>query len=78
VRCGIAAGPAIDFRGDLHGLVVPLAARICATAGAEQTYVSEAVRSASRAFEWARGPRAAELKGIPERQDLYEPLDHSR
>ena len=70
VRCGIAAGATIDYRGDIHGLAVPLAARICAFAGPDETCVSREVRDHAGGLSLI-GPFEATLKGIPNVQHIY-------
>jgi class 3 adenylate cyclase len=70
VRCGIAAGATIDYRGDIHGLAVPLAARICAFAGPDETCVSREVRDLAGGVSLI-GPFEATLKGIPNVQHIY-------
>jgi class 3 adenylate cyclase len=72
LRCGLAVGDVYDFDGDLAGLAVTEAARVCAVADGGQVVTSAAVakvdRHAGRHYhELGRHT----LKGIPEAQPLF-------
>ncbi|HKE74290.1 MAG TPA: AAA family ATPase [Acidimicrobiales bacterium] len=73
LRCGLAVGDVFDFDGDLAGLAVTEAARICAVASGGQVVTSAAVvhddRHPRRRY---REIGSHLLKGIPEAQPLYE------
>jgi class 3 adenylate cyclase len=74
VRCGLAAGEPIAEAGNIFGLAVVRAARVCATAAAGEVLASAEVMAL------ARGTRAAPygsvpLKGLPEPVLLYSLRD---
>jgi class 3 adenylate cyclase len=73
LRCGLAVGDVFDFDGDLAGLAVTEAARICAVAAGGQVVTSAAVvhddRQPRRRY---REIGSHLLKGIPDAQPLYE------
>lgn len=79
VAVGINAGePIADDSGDLHGLAVTIAARVCAAAARGQVLVTAVVRdltTGSRLRFRSVGPHV--LKGLDEPVELYEalPLD---
>ncbi|HET6950310.1 MAG TPA: AAA family ATPase [Acidimicrobiales bacterium] len=72
LRCGLAVGDVYDFDGDLAGLAVTEAARICAVATGGQVVTSAAVvkddRHPRRRYE-ELGRHV--LKGIPDPQSLF-------
>jgi class 3 adenylate cyclase len=73
VRCGISSGEPLGNEGDLFGLSVVLAARLCAAAAAGEVLVGPEVVAPARAHGLVfrhRGPMA--LKGFPEPIDVHE------
>jgi pimeloyl-ACP methyl ester carboxylesterase len=76
VRCGLHTGE-VETRGsDITGLAVHIGARIAGLAGAGEVLVSRTVKDlvAGAGFEFHdRGSH--ELKGIPDRWDVYEVRD---
>lgn len=72
LRCGVALGDVYDLDGDLAGLAVTEAARICAVAASGQVVTSAAVAEgderASRSYS-RLGPH--DLKGLPEAVTLF-------
>lgn len=75
VRVGVHAGEPLPEDGRLIGSCVNTAVRVCATAGAGQTLVTEVVRQLAqgRGFEFSEYGEA-NLKGLPSRVRLYELL----
>jgi class 3 adenylate cyclase len=71
VRIGIAAGSAMALDGDLFGVDVVRAARLCALAPARGTYVDATVAAdVARSLEIrSLGPVA--LKGFPHPEDVF-------
>ena len=72
VRMGLAAGVPLENEGDLFGLAVVRAARVCDRAGAGQVLVSEEVRqqlAGDRLHAVLVGH--VDLKGLPEPVGLY-------
>jgi adenylate cyclase len=72
IRCGIAVGDVVDFDGDVAGLAVTEAARICAVADGRQVVTSARVAELDR----ARGRRYRslglhDLKGLPAAMPLF-------
>lgn len=65
-RCGLAAGEPIEDRGDLFGLAVSRAARICALADRGEVLVGEEVASMAgdRRVRFDR-PETVHLRGFP-------------
>jgi class 3 adenylate cyclase len=74
IRVGISAGRPVDTGSGLFGLAVVAAARICALAGADQVYVSDAVRAAAAGVWSFRPVGDVELKGLPGPQPVFEAL----
>lgn len=71
VRMGLHAGSAIPVEGDLFGLAVSLASRVCGRAAPGEVLVSEAVRTrAAGGFAFEDRGRVA-LKGFDERVRLF-------
>ena len=73
VRCGISSGEPLGNEGDLFGLSVVLAARLCAAAGAGEVLVGPEVVAPARAHGVVfrhRGPMV--LKGFPDPVDVHE------
>ena len=72
VRCGLSSGEPLGNEGDLFGLSVVRAARLCAAAAPGEVLVGPEIVPVARAhgiiFQ-ARGPM--ELKGFPEPVDVY-------
>jgi class 3 adenylate cyclase len=77
VRIGISAGEPVTENGDLFGTAVQLAARLCASAGAGEILVSNAVRElcAGKKLRFDGG-RDLELRGFAELVRAY-PAVHS-
>ena len=72
VRCGVAVGEVVDFDGDLAGLAVTQAARICAAASASQVVTSAEVRGLDRSPSRHYRPLGLHhLKGIPDAIPLF-------
>jgi class 3 adenylate cyclase len=73
VRAGLHAGEC-ELRGDdIGGIAVHIAARVSALAGAGEVLVSRTVRDLVAGSGLEFSPRGAhELKGVPDRWDLYE------
>jgi class 3 adenylate cyclase len=72
IRCGIAVGDVYDFDGDLAGLAVTEAARICAVATSGQVVTSDAVaRLDHQAHRSYRDIGAHRLKGLPDELTLF-------
>ncbi|MBK6661902.1 MAG: hypothetical protein IPG47_03845 [Thermoflexaceae bacterium] len=68
---GLHAGSAIPVEGDLFGLAVSLASRVCGRAAPGEVLVSEAVRTrAAGGFAFEDRGRVA-LKGFDERVRLF-------
>jgi class 3 adenylate cyclase len=72
IRCGIAIGDVFDLDGDLTGLAVTQAARICAAAGSSEIVTSADVRQ----LDGRRGRRYRplgphQLKGLPDAVPLF-------
>jgi class 3 adenylate cyclase len=66
VRCGLAAGEPIEDEGDLFGLAVSRAARICDRAGSGEVLVGEEVRAMGADEHVQFGPPTeVELRGLP-------------
>ena len=68
VRVGVSAGePIVDADGDLHGMAVVIAARLCGVATANEVLVQEIVRALVASRDgFAFGPVVGhELKGVP-------------
>jgi len=80
VRCGLHTGEVTEHDGDLLGVAVNAAARICTRARGGETLVSDVVRqlcgSISEASFQDRGRLA--LKGFPERWHLYRVVPAER
>ena len=65
VRCGLAAGEPLDQDGDLFGLAVVRAARVCARAGAGEVLVADEVLALSSTVVYE--PHGlTHLKGLPD------------
>jgi class 3 adenylate cyclase len=78
IRCGVAVGEIFDLDGDVAGLAVTEASRICATAGASQVVTSEAVRRLDdRGGRDYRPLGAQHLKGMPSAVALFS-VERSR
>jgi class 3 adenylate cyclase len=71
IRCGIASGPTFAYGGDIHGLAVPMAARVCAYAGTDEICLSDAVGRAVLHDINLTSIDDVVLKGIPGKQRLY-------
>jgi class 3 adenylate cyclase len=72
LRCGLAVGDVYDFDGDVAGLAVTEAARICAVATGGQVVTSAAITEVDRRAERSyRELGRHVLKGIPDAQSLY-------
>ena len=72
VRIGVDAGEPVADSNDLFGTTVNLAARICATAGADRILISETVRG-QLPDRFPIAPLGAQrLKGFAEPVPLYE------
>jgi len=71
IRCGLAAGEPIEERGDLFGIAVTRAKRICDLASGGQVLLAEEVRDMvdDRSLHFAQHADV-ELKGIPGRSRL--------
>jgi class 3 adenylate cyclase len=72
VRCGISSGEPLGNEGDLFGLSVVLAARLCAAAGDGEILVGPEIAGPARAHGVVlreRGPMS--LKGFPDPIDVY-------
>jgi class 3 adenylate cyclase len=75
MRCGLHTGE-VETRGDdVSGLAVHIGARIAGLAGAGEVLVSRTVKDlvAGAGFEF-RDRGSHELKGVPDRWDVYEVL----
>ena len=75
VRCGLHTGE-VETRGDeVSGLAVHIGARIAGLAGAGEVLVSRTVKDlvAGAGFVF-RDRGSHELKGVPDRWDVYEVL----
>jgi class 3 adenylate cyclase len=67
VRFGLASGSPIAHEGDLFGVSVSLAARLCAQAAAGQVLVAEEIASAIRSERLSfRALEPMALRGFPE------------
>ena len=79
VRCGVAAGDPIEERGDLFGLAVARAARICSLAEGGTVLVSDEIPPMAAGgglrFE-DRG--AVELRGIPGARPVLAAFEDQR
>jgi class 3 adenylate cyclase len=72
IRCGVALGDVYDFDGDLAGIAVAEAARICAVAQGDQIVVSAAVAYADEEAEHVyRSLGDHDLKGLPGPSALF-------
>jgi class 3 adenylate cyclase len=73
VRIGMNAGEPIEEEGDLFGVTVQLARRICDQAEADQILVSDVVRqlAAGKGFAFADGSHFVP-KGMEERVAVFE------
>jgi len=72
IRCGLAAGEPIEDAGDLFGVSVVRAARVCAAAGAGEVLVAgEVPAMASRAALEFEPAGERELKGLPGSTAVY-------
>lgn len=72
VRVGVAAGRPVPFDGDLYGLAVVRAARVCARAGPDEVLVAgEVLELEPRAPERAQFVESVVLKGFAEPTPLY-------
>lgn len=72
IRCGVALGDVYDFDGDLAGLAVTEAARVCAVAGGDQIVVSAAVAHGDEDGEHVyRSLGDHDLKGLPGLSALF-------
>ena len=71
IRCGLAAGEPIEDDGDLFGLAVVRAARVCAVAGAGEVVVADEVRSLVDDAARFRSAGRFELKGLPGPLELH-------
>ena len=71
IRCGLAAGEPIEEKGDLFGIAVTRAKRICDQAAGGQVLVAEEVGAmvGDRSLRFV-GPAEVELKGLPGRTRL--------
>jgi class 3 adenylate cyclase len=72
VRTGIATGQPVDDDGDLFGLAVVIAARLCDRAGNEQILVAADASEASQAGLYAEAAGALQLKGIDDPVDVVD------
>jgi tetratricopeptide (TPR) repeat protein len=74
LRVGISLGDVTATGGDVHGLAVNEAARVCARAEAAQVLISEVVRmvAGTRLGAPVVDGGVAELKGIPDKVRLWE------
>jgi class 3 adenylate cyclase len=71
IRAGIHTGM-VEMRGDdVGGMAVHVAARVLATAGASEVLVTRTVRDLLLGLDVKLEPRAYDLKGVPERTELY-------
>jgi class 3 adenylate cyclase len=72
IRCGVALGDVVDFDGDIAGIAVTEAARICAVAGGDQIAVSATVahgdEGGGRRY---RSLGDFDLKGLPGPNELF-------
>jgi class 3 adenylate cyclase len=69
VRVGVSAGePIADADGDLHGMAVVIAARLCGVAGSNEVLVQDIVRLLVASRDgFGSGPVVGhELKGVPD------------
>jgi adenylate cyclase len=72
LRCGVALGDVYDFDGDLGGLAVTEAARICAVAAPGQVLTSATVTEADERTDRNYTRMGFyELKGLPEARQLF-------
>ena len=72
VRCGVSSGEPLGNEGDLFGLSVVRAARLCAAATAGEVLVGPEIVSVARADGLRFQPRGPmDLKGFPEPVDVY-------
>ncbi len=72
LRCGVAVGDVYDFDGDLAGLAVTEAARICGAAGADQVLTSAAVADGDTTPSRRYAPTGVHrLKGMPDDMPLF-------
>jgi class 3 adenylate cyclase len=72
IRCGVALGDVYDFDGDLAGLAVTEAARVCAVAGGDQIVVSAAVAHGDEDGEHVYTSLGDhDLKGLPGLSALF-------
>jgi class 3 adenylate cyclase len=72
VRVGLNAGEPVEERGDIHGAAVNLAARVCAAAGPNEVFLTQAVRDlvTGKGFRFDdRGLHT--LKGFADAVQLY-------
>jgi class 3 adenylate cyclase len=72
IRCGVAVGDVVDFDGDVAGLAVTEAARICAVAQGAQVVASAEVRRLDHRSGRGYSPLGLhDLKGLPEPMPLF-------
>jgi class 3 adenylate cyclase len=72
IRCGVAVGEVVDFDGDLAGLAVTEAARVCGAAGASQVVTSADVpRADGGTGRRYRSIGSHHLKGLPQAMPLF-------
>lgn len=73
IRIGLNSGEPIVENNDLFGLTVQIAARICAKADKNQIFVSSVVKELAAGKSYVfKDLGLFDLKGIDERQRLYE------
>jgi class 3 adenylate cyclase len=76
VRAGLHTGEVEELEGDLRGLAVHIAARICAEAGAGEVLVSQTAKELVIGSNIALAPRGTRrLKGVPGAWSLFVVLD---
>ena len=75
VRIGLNAGNPVEYAGDLFGITIQMASRVCDSAQADQILVTGIVRELCEdpsLFATSRDAGRVELKGVPNAIQLYE------
>jgi class 3 adenylate cyclase/pimeloyl-ACP methyl ester carboxylesterase len=76
IRCGLHTGPCEIRRGELAGMTVHIAARVCAAAKPSEVLITETLKELldGSGFSFSP-PRTATLKGVPGTRSLYALLE---